>query len=596
MSKKEQNKQKIGLSSSVTDKFVRSLAAHPYLWTFVICIFLDPFYLGAEGNVPPNALFLETLMVLAGGFSLLYYLYKSQRINLLSAGAFAAAFVLCDVFFLKWYSSLYTKGIVLLFLGFIFMIGIYYFARTKKYKENLNSLLILGMSFVLKLYYVYMSSCYTRQHDVHAFGQESGHAGYMEYILFNHKLPDFDVRDVWQYCHPPLHHIISACWIYVNENLLGVGHNPARESLQTLTLFYSMCIVITAYRILRQFDLKGAALYIPTIIIAFHPAFIMFSGSINNDVLSVAFMMGAFLCTVRWYREQSFKDLIKIALCVGLGMMTKLSAALVAPPIAIVFLIVFIKKIKEQGSAAAVKMIKEFAIFGVICVPLGLWFEIKNYIKFKVPIMYVQEMPKNATQYIGKQEFFRRITDFSSKQIESPFEQWLTKNDSGNYVGYNEYNPLVALLKNSLFGEYINEGNYGLSILPKSLFLCRMFFWVGVVIAAICFFLMVFNISNKCGLTPTEKTLFGSFYALLIINFYKMSKDYPFTCTMNFRYITPTVIIGAFFLGITLKNLSSEDEKTERAVKIAAGSLALLFAIMSVIIFAFVCIPAPPES
>ena len=116
MSIKEQNKQEIGL--------IRSIAAHPYLWTFVICIFLDPFYLGAEGNVPPNALFLETLMVLAGGFSLLYYLYKSQRINLLSTGLFAAAFVLCDVVFLKWYSSLYTKGIVLLFLGFIFMIGI----------------------------------------------------------------------------------------------------------------------------------------------------------------------------------------------------------------------------------------------------------------------------------------------------------------------------------------------------------------------------------------------------------------------------------------------------------------------------------------
>lgn len=596
MSTNEQSKQRLGFSSSVTDKFIRSMAAHPYLWTFVICIFVDPFYLGAEGNVPANALLLETLMVLAGGFSVIYYLFKSDRLNRSSAILSSAVFVICDIVFLKWYSGMYTKGIVLLFLGFLFVIGLYYFSRTRKYKDQLNAFLILGMSFVVKLYYVYMSSCYTRQHDVHVFGKESGHAGYMEYLLFNHKLPDFDVREVWQYCHPPLHHIISAIWIHVNENLLGVGHNPARESLQTLTLFYSMCIVITAYRIFKQFDLKGAALYIPTIIVAFHPAFIMFSGSINNDVLSVAFMMGAFLCTVRWYRKQRFADLIKIALCVGCGMMTKLAAALVAPPIALVFLIVFIKNIKEQGSPAAVRMIKEFAAFGAVCVPLGLWFEIKNYIKFKVPIMYVQEMPKEAMQYIGKQDFIRRVTDFSSKQFASPFEQWLSRTEDGTFVGYNEYNPLVTLLKNSLFGEYINEGNYGLAILPGSLFICKLFFWIGVVIAAVCFFLMVFNICNKCGLTATEKTLFGSFYLMLMVNFYKMSKDYPFTCTMNFRYITPTVFIGAFFLGLTLKNITADGAKTERAVKISAASLALVFALLSVVIIAFVCIPMPPES
>lgn len=595
MNTNEQSRQRLGISSSVTDKVIRSIAVHPYLWTFVICIFVDPFYLGAEGNVPPNALLFETLMVLAGGYSLIYYLFKSERLNRPASYLCAAVFTIADILFLKWYSTLYTNGVVLLFMGLLFVIGIYYFARTKKYKDQLNSLLILGMSFVVKLYYVYMSSCYTRQHDVHSFGNESGHAGYMEYLLFNHKLPDFDVREVWQYCHPPLHHIISAFWLYLNEELLGVGHNPARESLQTLTLFYSMCIVITAYRIFRQFKLKGAAIYIPTVIVAFHPAFIMFSGSINNDVLSVAFMMGAFLCTVRWYREQKFSDLMKIALCVGLGMMTKLAAALVAPPIALVFLIVFIKKTKEQGSLTALKMIRDFAVFGAVCAPLGLWFEIKNYIKFKVPIMYVQEMPKNVMQYIGKQDFIRRVTDFSSKQFESPFEQWLSRTEDGTLVGYNEYNPLVALLKNSLFGEYINESNYGLAILPESSFICRLFFWTGVVVAAVCLFLMIFNISNKCGLTAAEKTLFGSFYLILMANFYKMSHDYPFTCTMNFRYITPTVFIGAFFLGITLKNISADGTKTERAVKAAAFSMALIFALLSVVIFAFVCIPMPPE-
>lgn len=573
---------------SLTDRFLTSLASHPYLWTFAFCIVVHVFTLGAEENVPPNALLFETLAVLGGGLYLIYYFFKKNEFPKAAFYFAAVAFTLLTYCCLLNYSQLRSKGIAMLLVGSVIILLLYYFADTKKLRTQLDSLLILSLSFLVKIYYIYYTSCYTRQHDVHSFGQPSGHAGYIEYLLFNRKLSDFDVREVWQYCHPPLHHIISAFWIHLNESIFGVGFNPARESLQTLSLFYTMCIVISAYRLFRMMDLKGAALYVPTVITAFHPAFIMFSGSINNDPLSVAFVMGALLCTVRWYREQKFVDLMKIALCIGFGMMTKLSAALVAPPIALVFLIVFIKRIREQGSAAF-RMIGQFAAFGAVCIPLGLWFEIKNYIKFKVPITYVQEMPNTVMQYIGDMSYTKRITDFSKKQFASPFEQWLTVTETGERVGYNEYNPLVALLKNSIFGEYINDTTLGR--MPHYLGTSKALLWLAAFIAAVCLVCMIAILFKDCGMTAAEKTLFASFYVMLIANFYKMAYDYPFTCTLNFRYITPTVILGSLFLGTTLKNISESRFRCARAVEVSAYAVAIIFALLAVTIFAFVCFP-----
>ena len=164
-------------------------------------------------------------------------------------------------------------------------------------------------------------------------------------------------RGHWQFYHPPLHHMISALWLWLSEHVFGISNAAAQESLQTLSLFYAMAIVITAYRILRHFRLEGIALYVPLAVVAFHPSFILFSGSINNDALSVVFILGAVLWTLKWYEKQTWEGIVKIALCIGLGMMTKLSAAMVAIPVAAVFLVVALElPAFGDPSAAAEKL------------------------------------------------------------------------------------------------------------------------------------------------------------------------------------------------------------------------------------------------
>jgi hypothetical protein len=269
-------------------------------------------------------------------------------------------------------------------------------------------------------------------------------------------------------------------------------------------------------------------------------------------------------------------------------MMTKLSAALVAPPVAIVFLIVFIKKIRTN----ALGLIKQYLAFALVCVPLGLWFEIKNYVKYRVPITYVQEMSDKVLQYIGDRSFTSRITDFSKEQFSSVFEQWAWIDDGGNICGYNEYNPLIAMLKNSLFGESINSGYFG--DVPSLLIVCRMFFWTTAILAAISLIVMLVTLFGKCTADRVHKLFFIAFYVCLVGNFYKMSAQYPFTCTMNFRYITPTVIINALFMGLFM---SREEKSTGVSATVISAvskllmALTAIFCLLSYIVYIVVCYP-----
>lgn len=566
------------MKQNYTERAAGIMAAHPYLCTFLVCTGLNPFFLGAADNIPNNVPCIFAFLILAFLSAVLIKKYKSGKISKsrsLFIGGCSFVVLLC---LMKLFSYSEQKGLWYFAGGCIIVFLLYYFSDRKRFREQMNAFLILGSGFMLKLYYVLETSVYTRQHDVYVFDGDIGHAGYIEYIIQNFHVADFDIRERWQFCHPPLHHILSAAWIYINENFFLVGHSQARESMQMLTLFYSMCIMISVYKIFRYFGLKGKALYIPLAVVSFHPAFILLSGSINNDVLSVAFMAGAIVCALNWYREQSMKNILKTALCVGLGMMTKLTAALVAPPVAIIFAVVFFRNIKTDYK----KLLVQFTAFLLVCAPLGLWYEIRNYVKWGVPVLYVQELDPGLLQYIGNQDFISRITDFSFSQFKSVFEQWaMWDGETYTVSGYNEFNPLVALFKTSLFGEWINEGSFkGNIFIIKT---AEILFWLTVIMAAVSLICMVLMFSGD---RKTEKAAVMVFFFCMIFNFYKMSYDYPFTCTMNFRYITPTVFTGALCSGIVLNRF----EGRKRIAGYISGAAATVFVLCAVIIYTGLCI------
>ena len=119
-------------------------------------------------------------------------------------------------------------------------------------------------------------------------------------------------------------------------------------------------------------------------------------------------------------------------------------------------------------------------LFGVICCPLGLWWSVRNYLRFGVKPNYVPSLSNADVQYIGDLTAKHRLTDFSFSQFKIVFEQW-------GGESYKEYNPTIAMLKNSLFGEGINETFFpeNARLVPYALF------WIALVLAVIAFIAML---------------------------------------------------------------------------------------------------------
>ncbi len=72
------------------------------------------------------------------------------------------------------------------------------------------------------------------------------------------------------------------------------------------------------------------------------------------------------LYTIRWYRDSSLKNILILAVMIGCAMMAKVSAGLVAPAVAVVFLV---KLWRERKSWK--RYFGQFIPFGLVVFPPG---------------------------------------------------------------------------------------------------------------------------------------------------------------------------------------------------------------------------------
>ncbi len=397
--------------------------------------------------------------------------------------------------------------------------------------------LIIITGVILRTIYIFYTGIDVRQHDVgRFFSKKGGHSDYILYLYYNHKLPDFDPRSVIQFYHPPLHHIICALWLKLMK-LLGVSIvKAAPETLQALTLAYSSLFCVFAYKALRRLMLKPHALQTATAFVTFHPTLIILSGSINNDMLSGLFGMMALYFAIKWSQDRKWLSIIMLALSIGFGMFTKLTVGLLAPAVAAVFIVVFIKRIKEWK-----RFLLQFVTFGVICVPLGLFWSVRNYVKFGMPLNYVPRLSESSKQYIDISPFIRMV-DYRPYQFSSPFTQWILDGHK-----YNEYNPVIALFKNAMF----DESTFFMRSITLQSF-CTALLFCNIIISLITVIALVMiwiknrkvKLEHKLLITLTSAVIFGN-YIIFCFN-------YPHVCTENMRYCIPLIFTTAAVCGLLM--------------------------------------------
>ncbi len=403
-------------------------------------------------------------------------------------------------------------------------------------KKGKSAFLVFGAlsAFFLRLDYILYTPHWIRQHDVIGFGAYEGQAAYIEWFLKEKRLPDFDPVTRWGFFQPPLHHILSAVFIGI-QTAFGKNYNAACENVQYLTFFYSLCILFFAYLVYKEAGLEGNSLIIAFTLSAFHPGFILLSGSVNNDCLCELFMVMSLYFAVRWHRKSTYLRIIPVALCIGLSMFTKLSGSLVAFPVAFLFIEKWIRG-KKEGFFT---YLKQYILFALICVPPALFYPVRNLIRFGTPLTYTPPVGEPVYEH----SLLSRIFDIRSS---TPFVNLIS---NGN--AYDEFNIPLAILKTSLFGESdlsVNEAR----MIP--------FAWAALVLGAILALTAVF--ATVCvtvkAVRKKENAVETAFWFISwlvpVIFILNLSINTPFFSSQDFRYIQYVIVIESLFLGLFSKD------------------------------------------
>ena len=419
--------------------------------------------------------------------------------------------------------------------------------KNKNYKIILTIILILAL--IIRLVYIIKTPYTEKQHDVEPNGNG---LSYIFTIFQTEHLPE---DNIGQHYHPPLHQIICAVWLKI-ISVFNSNTTFLCESLQFVTLIYSILILYVMYNILKELKLSNKIKILLMFIVAFHPFLIILSGSLNNDELCLLLTIWTILRLIRWYKNDSMRNTIFLAICTGLCVMSKTSGAIVALPIMYVFFLKLYREIKKSNNKINTfkKYMYLYIFFGCIALPIGLWYPVRNYLAFKQPILYVMD-PHNSNLYVGNYSVLQRFLPFSNEISKIYCDPW------------TDYNIPIFLLKCSLFEEYS----------WKTGIIFNIFYYISIVINFILIIYTIFciirNLFNKNKRNVVWKLVLFLLFIFNILSYITMNLKLPYGCTMDFRYVVPTLFVGIIFVGIELENVQ---RKNKRVSKFLYNSILLL--------------------
>ena len=464
---------------------------------------------------------------------------------------------------------------VIIISGFIFFAAMFLYYRKKKITsfDKVYILVILAGFFFHFFFNVY--SEFEIQVDLHFYSTDAfpeGHLGYMKY-LYNNFIPvQTDPRQYWQFYHPPLHHYLEA-FLLRAETALGTDIEVAVYNIKYLPLLYFMLMTITLRKLAQILNIKGKPLIFAMAIIVFSPGLLFISNYANNDMLSVFLMIESIYLAVLWYKDRRAGKILLTAGCFGAAMFAKLSSWMAAVPIAVIFIAALIEKLREKEYKTFGRYVGQMFAFLGIAVPLTLYWSLRNYLRFGVPIGYIPESRSNFQSI--SEPVWKRLVDFSPFQLAIPYQSHLRR--GGTYV---EYNPLISLLKTSSADIYI-EKNLGSPFDMLNL----ITLWITCLLAFAAFIFMIRILVKKGTMPVTAKVAMLLFYGVVLVSYYIFCIKYPMTCTEDIRYASQLIMIGAFSVGIMLTGLSGKTGKKPAALRKFTEYLSIAFCVMSVLSF-----------
>ncbi len=445
-----------------------------------------------------------------------------------------------------------TAAVAASLLPFAVCMGLCVFlgAKGKLQREYITAAILL-LGIALRVWYITATPWNERQHDVFVF-ETQGHAGYIYTLMKTGRLPE---TNTGLFYHPPLHPYIMS----VAGNFLSRFINSTEqvfETLQLLPAYYSLICGWVFLKILDFLKIRQGTKLLFFALFTLHPSLIIFSGSINNDILCLLLSICAVLYLLRFYESQSMKNALCMALYLGLAMMTKLSAVTIAPVIAAVFIIRLVRP--TDGRTRRSVLINELC-FGALSIPLGMWYPIRNFIKFDQPLGYVMPIGTSHPLYCGDRSFFERFVSLPVKQLfENPY-----------CMPEEDFNIPVYTVKCSVFGEYTFD-------FPKWVAVTLLI--INCVLVIFCIFAAVYTVIKK----NAHALVLTSVSAVSVIFFIWFNIKYPNGCSMDFRYIS-ICLAGSLAVGSLCFDMLSKG--LTRQKKLVASIPFVMFTAISTCIY-----------
>lgn len=411
----------------------------------------------------------------------------------------------------------------------------------QKVRENWRMLTIFLLGCLLRFFYVINTSIFDRQYDIGSIDLSvdhtvsGGHLAYIQYLYQQGHLPDFDPTLVYQFNHPPMHHYLSAVVLQFFTPIIK-DYNRLYETLQLIPFVSSILLLWSAYRIMRRLLVDERTLEFCMTILAFHPALILLSGSVNNDTLSLLFMVLCIDYTMEWCANHRLWTIIKAALAISLGMMTKQSVALMAFPMALVFIYEWVKERKKAKILRKTSI--QYLIFLLVSMPIGLWFYIRNMVLYKMPLVWVYTLSEDTWQYTGNVPVINRFLWPDLKEFFGGLKQFQLG------CGYNVW---IQIMRTSVLGEWDMAG-VGRGIKVLAMFLMLIAFALAMVVFS-CDVIVGLRY-KRYRVDARTMILLVSTYLVNFVAYLKFYYDYPQECSMSFRYIEIELFISVFLFAV----------------------------------------------
>lgn len=415
-------------------------------------------------------------------------------------------------------------------------------SATVRRRETAACLLLLLAGTVLRLIYAFQVPYNVSPHDLGLpsdwvkYGE--GHLAYTQY-LYQYRGLAPHIRG--QFYHPPLFHLVGAL-IFQLFYTPGGDVEPVFELLQVVNTLFACGIAFVGYRILTRLGTPGKKLVVLTGFLNFCPTLYWLGVTLNNDCLMTLLQAMAIEQTIAWIHRPRTKEIVKIALFLALAMLTKTSAVLLAPAIGCVFLYELIRRIRQKNGVPA--LIGQFVIFALISIPLGISYVLRNWLCFATPPNYVLDIGgARSPQYVGNCTLLQRLGLPTLIQLFSVRIHWDSPADYCNLWGQ------------TFLTMALDEGILRLSnVFTKCL--GGLLVWSGYIVVFLLLSGFIRTLLSRTVDVPIRLVL-GVGATVFFFSYCLFAFQYPYICTMNFRYIVNVPVLIAAGYGISSREMSA---------------------------------------